>query len=109
MTNAIESKPNSDIHHALALAVLALTGARAAVEARATPDQIGQLKGLLEGGAQLALAIRVANGVAHIEFAPLPADHRAFFDNALLAVDGPAVAALAPPESVVVTDPSKLN
>ncbi len=99
-----------DLHHALALAVLALTGARAAVDARSTPEQVAQLAALVADGAQLALAIRISDGVAHIEIAALPAEEcQRFFEHALLRFDGPAIAALAAPGTVAAIDRGALN
>lgn len=103
-------QPNVDIHHALALAVLAAKGARTAVEVRSTPAQRAQMKELIAGGAQPTLAVRIdGDGQAHIEFHLLPPEDTKFFEHPMLKFDGPAIAALAPPEAVTTFDRGKLN
>jgi hypothetical protein len=109
MAENLTDEINTDLLHVHALAVLALAGARAAIECRSTPEQVAQLHALLDGGAQLTLAIRQADGVAHLELSVLPADHAALFDSPLLRFDGPAIAALAPPGAVQIIDRAKLN
>ena len=109
MPENLTDEMNTDLLHVHALAMLALAGARGAVECRSTPAQCDQLRALLDGGAQLTLAIRQAGGVAHLEMSVLPADHAALFDSPLLKFDGPAIAALAPPGAVTVFDRAKLN
>jgi hypothetical protein len=101
---------DDDLQDALRVALAALCQAAQAAEVRLAPDQVGEVnRRLAQGSGQLALFVRMNATEVHMELAMIDAAVPSVFTAALLTMDSPLTAAVAPPDRVGVINRQKMN